>query len=549
MNIRLFWNTVRYLRPIQVYWRLFLKFSNPRINFDSTPELRAHGRKWTAAILKEQSYFPPNTFKFLNYEDSIVGVNDWNNHEHEKLWLYNLHYFDDLNAEGREKRAEKHSILIDRWIADNPPMEGNGWEPYPTSLRIVNWIKWSLFGNLLSENQVQSLALQIRWLAKRLEYHLLGNHLIANAKALVFAGCFFEGREAQRWLLKGLKILTEELPEQVLPDGGHFERSPMYHAIILEDLLDLLNVANVYCHAIKKDTTDYWAVTAQKMLQAYTCLCHPDDEIAFFNDASIGIASSLSTVQQYADRLGVGYSFENSRIGELSETGYYSVRRKEWALLVDCAPVGPDYLPGHAHADTLSFELSKGSQRVLVNSGTSCYGINQERLRQRGTAAHNAVTVDGENSSEVWSGFRVARRARIVDKCISSSDTVDSIFATHDGFRRLPNVWEHRRDWVISEDRMVIKDRLGGKGMHNVAVFYHFHPAIDVKLEDGNRLCIAINDGRLAEMLLDESLSWRLYRGSYHPEFGVSIDNWELVGEQELEFPVAITNNILFIED
>ena len=79
--------------------------------------------------------------------------------------------------------------------------------------------------------------------------------------------------------------------------------------------------------------------------------------------------------------------------------------------LLDVAPVGPDYLPGHAHADTLSFELSLFGQRVLVNSGTSQYEAGPERSRQRGTAAHNTVIVDGHDSSEVWAGFRVARRA------------------------------------------------------------------------------------------------------------------------------------------
>ena len=84
--------------------------------------------------------------------------------------------------------------------------------------------------------------MQVRFLRKRLEIHLLGNHLFANAKALVFAGLYFTGNEADEWLGKGLAILEREVPEQVLRDGGHFERSPMHHGIILEDLLDLLNV-------------------------------------------------------------------------------------------------------------------------------------------------------------------------------------------------------------------------------------------------------------------------------------------------------------------
>lgn len=80
--------------------------------------------------------------------------------------------------------------LILRWVEENPPAVGNGWEPYPTSLRIVNWIKWAQAGNLLPESARQSLAIQVRWLSKRVEHHLLANHLFVNAKALAIAGMF-----------------------------------------------------------------------------------------------------------------------------------------------------------------------------------------------------------------------------------------------------------------------------------------------------------------------------------------------------------------------
>ena len=90
---------------------------------------------------------------------------------------------------------------------------------------MVNWIKWSLGGNSLGSKARQSLAVQARWLARRIESHLQGNHVFANAKALVYAGLFFEGEEAERWLRRGLNLMQTEIPEQVLPDGGHFEHA------------------------------------------------------------------------------------------------------------------------------------------------------------------------------------------------------------------------------------------------------------------------------------------------------------------------------------
>ncbi len=90
-----------------------------------------------------------------------------------------------------------------------------GWDPYPTSLRIVNWVKWQLTGNALPDMCVQSLVVQSRWAYATYEWHLLGNHIFANAKALIFAGIFFSGEEADNWLRQGLKIVANELPEQV----------------------------------------------------------------------------------------------------------------------------------------------------------------------------------------------------------------------------------------------------------------------------------------------------------------------------------------------
>nr|AIA14495.1 Unknown Function [uncultured bacterium] len=170
----------------------------------------------------------PTRFRFLNAEREVLTQADWNAAGVDKLWLYNLHYFDDLNAADAGARSAWHRASIEKWIAENPPDTGNGWEPYTLSLRIVNWIKWALAGNALTPTALHSLAVQCRYLSRRLEYHLLGNHLFANAKALVFAGLFFEGPEADAWLRTGLDILRREVPEQVLPDGGHFERSPMY---------------------------------------------------------------------------------------------------------------------------------------------------------------------------------------------------------------------------------------------------------------------------------------------------------------------------------
>ena len=124
------------------------------------------------------------------------------------------------------------------------------------------------------------------------------------------------------------------------------------------------------------------------------------------------------------------------------------------------AQVGPDYLPAHAHADTLSFEMSLFGQRVFVNSGTSCYGQGEERRQERATSAHNTVEINGENSSEVWGGFRVGRRAYPTKPEIREEGDRILISASHDGYKWLPTKNHHYRSWSFVFSSALIEDRI-----------------------------------------------------------------------------------------
>jgi hypothetical protein len=103
----------------------------------------------------------PADFRFIGQQHTLQQAGDWNHPQWPKLWLYNAHYFDDLVADDAARRSQWHHALLQRWIAENPPAAGNGWEPYPTSLRAVNWIKWALAGNALDTASQHSLAVQI----------------------------------------------------------------------------------------------------------------------------------------------------------------------------------------------------------------------------------------------------------------------------------------------------------------------------------------------------------------------------------------------------
>ena len=448
----LYFNTVKYLKFTQIWHRFSFRMYHPKPDFSPAPEISIIASPGTAFPKMPNCYLGNDIFQFLNEKECFSG---WNEKNRDKLWLYNLHYFDWLRQ--NDISTDEGNKWILKWIEDNPPPVGNGWEPYPLSLRIVNWIKWYLCGHDLPEKARHSLAVQVRFLRKRLEYHLLANHLLANAKALVFAGVFFEGTEADQWLQKGLEIYRKQLPEQILSDGGHFELSPMYHSIILEDLLDLKNI-----HA-PLELDEY----IEKMSYWLSVLTGPDGKIALFNDAADGIALSSNRLKQYAESLGFETKgFKTPVFFPLS--GYARISNGDLTLIADCGEIGPSYQPGHAHADALSFEVWKGNKKIITNSGTCRYYDSPERKYQRSSAAHNTLVVDSMDSSEIWGAHRVARRGFIVQRKLESANAFTASFQNYAKI-------VHRRKWEVSDNMITIEDQIQSKDPkeHKISLFCH----------------------------------------------------------------------------
>ncbi len=517
------WRTVRHLRPVQIYGRPLFWLARPQPDLSTAPKLRKQCGSWQVPARRAPSLIAPQCFWFLNEAGSLAELG-WDNPAKAKLWRYNQHYFDDLNAEASEERLGWHKVLMRKWISANLPGQGSGWEPYPTSLRIVNWIKWALAGNALPEEAIASLAVQTRWLARRLEWHLLGNHLFSNAKALIFAGLYFSGKEAQSWLECGLNVLKREISEQIGPDGGQFELSPMYHALALEDMLDLINIAKAFG---RKDLVTSWLTHVPLMLRWLQVMSHPDGYLAFFNDTAFGIAPSNTELSGYARRLDIKTKEIVPALTHLESSGYVRMEVGKFTLLADLAQIGPDYLPGHAHADTLSFELSWAGHRIFVNSGISEYGTGPERLRQRGTAAHNTVIIEGHNSSEVWSGFRVGRRAKPLAVTVGVDGSgAQFAQAAHNGYRHLPGRPLVTRHFELKKSRLLIIDTISSKAQCEAR--FHLHPSVIVTSITEDCVLLEVPGGQQLR-LLSCSEPLRLEGSTWHPEFGVSIPNYCLV--------------------
>ena len=509
------------MKPRQFFYRMHYGLRAKRHN-EITRYLSNSQKKTSVPLKLVPSISRPHSydndrFRFLNREKRFGNCIQWDYSDFGKLWNYNLNYFDFLNQ--REMGVNGGLGLIQNFI--NASLQSKTcMEPYPISLRTLNWIKF-FSQNKIQDQQIDAcLYAQVKVLANNLEYHLLGNHLLENGVALFFAAFYFKDRKLYR---QAEKILVAELDEQILADGGHFELSPMYHHIMLERLLDCTNLAQnnpaIYksiSNAGKEELIQTIKAKASAMLGWLWEMTFADGDIPLVNDSAFEIASDSAELKKYAKRLGVGET-----VVPLKESGYRKIRGKNFEVLIDIGNIGPDYIPGHAHADTFNFLLYVHNQPVIVDTGTSTYENNKLRYYQRSTNAHNTVEINGKNQSEVWGSFRVARRARV----FSINETADRLSACHDGYRRLPGKPVHKRTWRFFEDGLEIEDEIKGQFQETVARF-HFHPK--------TKLQVLKSDSSYGAIEVPEapSIKWQILKGTarwtettYHPQFNLSQPN------------------------
>ena len=146
----------------------------------------------------------------------------------------------------------------------------------------------ALAGNAMAPNMLASLGTQAEFLSKSIEHHLLGNHLLANAKAMSFAGIYFTGPESARWLEAGLEILNHELNEQILSDGGAL--SSAAPCIMQQSFLKTFWMSSTWRSRTQIDAVAIpnrfvWSNYASQTLAWRSAMSHPDGNISFFNDA------------------------------------------------------------------------------------------------------------------------------------------------------------------------------------------------------------------------------------------------------------------------
>jgi uncharacterized heparinase superfamily protein len=567
--------TSRHLRASQVAWRLryvverSLPVQSDRFALPAnlSPGLRTDFPVFPVENLSEErtglvEMLAAGVLRLLNREGHLgFDRPDWHLGpcKSQRLWTITLNYHEWLyrlaevaTSEGPE--ASQATRLFKHYLSDwlencdlhKPGARELAWNAYAIATRIGWWIRsfrlmprsfWEDEGDL-GNSFLRSLWKQAAFLHEHLEHDLLANHLLRDTVGLAWAGRFFDAHEAGEWLKIATRIAVEQAREQVLTDGGHVERSPMYHIHVMDDLHWL-------AHLLEDDVArDQMRIAWQRMAASLAWMRHPDGNIPLLNDAAFNGSCTPASALERGQSLCWAEDTAGPKGGKLfAEWGLYVWHGDPWTVFFDVGPIGIDYQPGHGHADTLTLEASFRGHRLWVDPGTWGYDLDYRRAYDRSTTAHNTVCVDDSDSSEVWHIFRCGRRALPSNVTATGEGSAFHASAGHDGYRHLRGKPFPTRSVTLHHDRrLVIADRCQGRGTHRLSGGWLLAPGWIWEAYDGGWRVHRQGCGAL-RITMNGPAGLKLTESPrmYHPEFGAELVTTRLEWSVETALPAEIT--------
>ncbi len=424
-------------------------------------------------------------FSFAGYD--IVAPNRplWEPVGAPPPWIEEMHAFGWLRhfrANGGETARRHARALVGDWISHYGTWHPVMWRPDILGYRIASWLQNAAF--LLNGGDesfrtmfFDCLARQARHLGRTGVENVAGARRIAALKGMLYA-CVCLPRGEKR-LDAVLKRLDTELRRQILADGGHVERSPAVQAMVLADLAEtrkLLLDANRLPSEALISAIDRMA----PMLRTFR---HGDGGLALFNGATEMSAESVEQVLTLADARGRALS-------GAPHSGFQRLSAGRTLVLVDAGV--PPTLGDVAHAGTLSFEMSAGRQRLVVNCGAMPGGDAQWRRALAGTPAHSTLTIGDTDSAVFAEGGGALRRPGEVQCARNESEGDVWIDARHDGYLASHGAIHRRRLYLAAGgDDLRGEDSLISPERYRVTIRFHLHPDVQAsQVRDGSTILL-----------------------------------------------------------
>lgn len=428
-----------------------------------------------------------------------------------ELELPSLQFARRLHGFGwlRHMRADKSVMACNhaRWITDQwiglhgGRARGVAWESDVVSRRIISWLSHSPV--VLQDADAgfyrrftTSLSQQVRYLQRRVDSLPEGLPRLKARIAIAMASIATEARPAA--VRRAGRLLDRELERQVLPDGSHISRNPQASVDLLFDLLPLRQSYINLGHAVPSKLIP----VIDRIFPAVRFFRHTSGDIGLFNGASSALATDLMSVLRYDETSGLPFK-------ALPHGGFHRLSAGDTVILVDTGKPLSARLSAASHAGCLSFELSSGRNRFIVNSGSPRFA--GERLRQlaRTTAAHTTVCIGDVSSARIANSPRlgpimVSGPSQIHVDRQTGPDGSDRLSARHDGYVKRFGVI-HEREIRINEqgtkiagrDRLLLPDGLPTPNLPSAEVIarFHIHPSITVERSDERKVRLVAPDG------------------------------------------------------
>lgn len=476
----------------------------------------------SSVLVRDDDY----VLTFLNKELRFRLPFDWHRsslNSGTRLWKLNLHYMEFL--EGLDDA--RFCAVIEDWIDSNRPyVDGywlDSWNSYALSIRCVVWmqqyaVRRQRISERFAKKLLHSLKEQLWFLLNNLETDIGGNHLIKNVKALLWGAAFFAGPLGERAGDVGRSFLRRELAKQILPDGFHFELSPSYHCQVFADLIEC--AAALSPSPLRSTLHE----TLDRMATAVVQTTHPDGLTSLLNDGGLRMTYAPLTLVNAWKAMGGNVAPAAADIS-FPDAGYFGKRDGGRFVICDVGRVGPDGLPAHSHGDIFSFECSLGRQRMIVDAGVYEYDSGARRAHCRSTRAHNTVTLDDMDQCELWSSFRMGRRANVFrrDPVVEKHRTL--IEGWHDGYAHLRGHPIHHRRFEIAETALLINDTIQGGAGQEVRARLLFHPDASVHSAGTAGVSLKVGD---VDVNVTSHGAISVGQGMWYPDFGIAHESIQL---------------------